>query len=135
MISSSSRKPRTRGITVSDAELDKGLQKAFGFFANGTPTTAPTGTPFVTATYSPTQLTWVPPTADPHRHRHADPGHPDRHPHPATADRPTVNPRRTHPHPAADRNALPHLHTVYTLEGYQNHLCTISSLTAEAVGY
>lgn len=53
---------KARGITVTDAEVDEEMQKAFGYYANGTPTTAPTDAPFSTATLNPTQMTWVPPT-------------------------------------------------------------------------
>lgn len=50
------------GLTVTDEELDAAMQEAFGYFANGTPTIAPTGTPFATATLSAQQETWLPPT-------------------------------------------------------------------------
>jgi parvulin-like peptidyl-prolyl isomerase len=33
-----------RGITVSDAEIQRAIEEAFGFFADGTPTPAPTAT-------------------------------------------------------------------------------------------
>jgi parvulin-like peptidyl-prolyl isomerase len=55
-----------RGITASDAEINKYMQeKIFAFYANGTPTPAPSPTPFSTSTLSPTQLALVPPTATP----------------------------------------------------------------------
>ena len=61
------------GVTVSDAEVEKAVQEAFGYYANGTPTPQPTSTPFVTSTLSPTQLAIVtitptpttPPTSTP----------------------------------------------------------------------
>lgn len=37
-----------RGITVSEEELNKAIEEAFGYFPNGTPTPAPTGTAYVT---------------------------------------------------------------------------------------
>jgi len=37
-----------RGITVSEEELNKAIEEAFGYFPNGTPTAAPTATSFVT---------------------------------------------------------------------------------------
>lgn len=37
-----------RGITVSEEELDKAIEEAFGYFPNGTPTSAPTATAYVT---------------------------------------------------------------------------------------
>lgn len=53
---------KARGITVTDAEVDDQLQQAFGYYAKGTPTVAPTETPYSTATLNPTQQKWVPPT-------------------------------------------------------------------------
>jgi SurA-like N-terminal domain/PPIC-type PPIASE domain len=53
------------GITVTDQEVDKALQDYFGFFPNGTPTTAPTSVPVPTSTLNPTQLFLVPPTSTP----------------------------------------------------------------------
>jgi peptidyl-prolyl cis-trans isomerase D len=37
-----------RGITISEEELNKAIEEAFGYFPNGTPTPAPTGTAYVT---------------------------------------------------------------------------------------
>ena len=61
-----------RGITVSPEEVDKALEEAFGYFADGTPTPEPTATfpptepPTVTPTStegpSPTPLPTEPPT-------------------------------------------------------------------------
>lgn len=53
------------GITVTDEEVEKAMQEAFGFYAAGTPTPQATTIPFATATYAPQQLTLVPPTATP----------------------------------------------------------------------
>ncbi len=53
------------GISVSDAEVDKALQEAFGFYANGTPTPAPTVEPFATATLNAQQKALIPPTSTP----------------------------------------------------------------------
>jgi peptidyl-prolyl cis-trans isomerase D len=52
-----------RGITVSSEEVDKAMQKAFGYYANGTPTSTPTGIILPTSTLNPTQLALEPPTA------------------------------------------------------------------------
>lgn len=54
-----------RGITVSDAEITDALQNYFGYYANGTPTTAATTVPIPTSTLNPTQLVLVPPTVTP----------------------------------------------------------------------
>jgi peptidyl-prolyl cis-trans isomerase D len=37
-----------RGISISEEELNKAVEEAFGYFPNGTPTAAPTGTAYVT---------------------------------------------------------------------------------------
>jgi peptidyl-prolyl cis-trans isomerase D len=61
-----SQEAQKRGITASDAEINAYMQeKIFAFYANGTPTPAPSVTPFSTSTLSPLQLTLVPPTATP----------------------------------------------------------------------
>ena len=50
---------KKRGITVSAAEVDKALQESTNYFANGTPTPAPTATALVLPTINPTQLALV----------------------------------------------------------------------------
>jgi peptidyl-prolyl cis-trans isomerase D len=52
-----------RGITVTEAEIDKALQDYFGYYPDGTPTTEPTSIPVPTSTLNPTQIVLVPPTA------------------------------------------------------------------------
>lgn len=55
---------KRRNITVSDDEINKYIQSnIFGYYADGTPTTAPSPTPFVTSTLSGLQMTLVPYTA------------------------------------------------------------------------
>jgi len=49
----------TRGITVSDEEIDEAIQIAFGFFPDGTPTPTKTATIQSTPTYSETQLSLI----------------------------------------------------------------------------
>jgi parvulin-like peptidyl-prolyl isomerase len=56
---------KARGITVTDAEIEGEVQKAFGYFANGTLTPVPTDAPYATATLNATQIAWVPPTGTP----------------------------------------------------------------------
>jgi cell division septation protein DedD len=52
-----------RGISVTQAEIDKSLQDYFGYYPDGTPTTEPTSIPVPTSTLNPTQIILVPPTA------------------------------------------------------------------------
>jgi peptidyl-prolyl cis-trans isomerase D len=47
------------GLNLSEAEIQQELEQAFGFFANGTPTTTTTATPYTTATLSETQIALV----------------------------------------------------------------------------
>jgi parvulin-like peptidyl-prolyl isomerase len=56
---------KKRGITVTSQEVDKAVQEAFGYFANGTPTPTPTEKLVPTSTLNPTQLALVPPTSTP----------------------------------------------------------------------
>lgn len=53
------------GITVSEQEIDEAIQVAFGYLEEAGTDVELTPTPFVTATYSPQQLTLVPSTATP----------------------------------------------------------------------
>jgi peptidyl-prolyl cis-trans isomerase D len=56
---------KRRGITVSDADIEKAIQDALGYFPDGTPTPQPTLAMAATATLSSLQMTLVPPTATP----------------------------------------------------------------------
>lgn len=56
---------KTRGISISQSELDQAFEEAFGFFENGTPTPTITVTPYSTATLSPEQEAFFPPTSTP----------------------------------------------------------------------
>jgi parvulin-like peptidyl-prolyl isomerase len=52
-----------RGIIVTEDEVDVAFQEAFGYYVDGTPTTAPTEELVPTSTLSPLQKTLIPPTA------------------------------------------------------------------------
>ena len=52
-------KARELGITVSDEDINKELERGFGFFPNGTPTPEPTFAYRATSTFSTTQLAIV----------------------------------------------------------------------------
>ena len=52
-----------RGITVSEEEINKAFEEAFGYFPLGSPTPSPTLEMLPTSTLSPLQLTLIPPTA------------------------------------------------------------------------
>ncbi|MCI0610884.1 MAG: peptidylprolyl isomerase [Anaerolineae bacterium] len=54
-----------RGITVSEAEIQKEIQNEYGFFPDGTPSPTVTPTEFLTPTLSPEQLTIYPATSTP----------------------------------------------------------------------
>jgi parvulin-like peptidyl-prolyl isomerase len=56
------REAAKRGITVTDEEIDKGLEQFLGYYPNGTPTAQPQETALPTSTLSPLQETLVPPT-------------------------------------------------------------------------
>ena len=47
------------GLGLSEADIQQELEQAFGFYANGTPTTTTTVTPYTTATLSETQIALV----------------------------------------------------------------------------
>jgi len=53
------------GITITEEEINKAFQEAFGYFPEGTPTPTPTWVPIPTSTLSPLQMTLVPPTSTP----------------------------------------------------------------------
>jgi hypothetical protein len=59
------REAQKRGITVSDADVEKAVQSNFNYFPSGSPTPTITPTPITTSTLSPLQLTLVGPSATP----------------------------------------------------------------------
>ena len=113
-----------RGITVSDAELEKSIKEnGFNFYPNGTPTVQPTSTAFVLPTMNPTQLALVTITPTPSplpSFTPAPTGLPSETPTPGPTL--TTGPTTT-PLPTA---------TPYTLEGYQQaYQDAIKSLNTE----
>ncbi len=114
------------GITVSEEEVDHAIEEAFGFYKDGTPTPAPTDVILPTATYSPLQMTLIPPTATPGATATATSG-PS-----ATPEPPTATPTVTELAPTATTGptATPFpTETPYTEEGfdtnYQNYVSTL----------
>lgn len=56
------QKANELGISVSEDEIEQAFRAAFGFYPDGTPTPSPTLEVIPTMTYSPLQLTLIPPT-------------------------------------------------------------------------
>ncbi len=54
-----------RGITISDAEVERAIQALFGYYPQGTPTPEPSPTPWASPTLSATQRALLGPTATP----------------------------------------------------------------------
>ncbi len=52
-----------RGISLDEEEIDQAVEEAFGYYANGTPTSQPTSEPIPTSTLSAQQKALIPPTA------------------------------------------------------------------------
>lgn len=114
---------QARGIKVTDAEVDEEMQKAFGFFANGTPTTAPTDVPYSTATLDPTQQAWVPPTETVTTTATLIPGTPTVTLTPTPTTGPSETPTLT---PTAGPSETPQpTPTPMTVEGYNKQLSTL----------
>ncbi len=95
---------KANGIVVTQAEVDKAIQNAVGYFPNGTPTPTLTPTSPVYPTLNPTQLALVSPT-------------------PTATLEPTSTPRPTStPNPSATATPVPSLTptaTPYTLQGFE----------------
>ncbi len=130
---------KARKIEVTDEELEAALQEAFGYYAKGTPTFAPTSTPFVTATLDATQLAWVPPTRTPTPEPTLDPLTPTATattlPPTATAtpSQPTPTPTGPTPTPTLTETPFP-TPTPYTLEGFKTTMADFLA-SAQSVGY
>jgi peptidyl-prolyl cis-trans isomerase D len=110
-----------RGITVTEAEISKAFEEAFGFYPDGTPTPTSTREPVPSATLSGLQMTLVPPTATPVITETATP---------TPTSEPTLAPTEVlTPTATAIPSPTP---TQYTQEGYQSlYQETIDNFQAE----
>ncbi len=125
-----------RGIILSEAEIEKSLQDAFGYFPEGTPTSEPTQEILPTSTLSPMQKTLTAPTATLTATLELSPT--------ATLE-PTVVPTATAtttsiPTPTLVPSITPTeaptaTPTEYTLEGFQNLLDETVQRLNELVGF
>jgi parvulin-like peptidyl-prolyl isomerase len=114
-----------RGITVSQAEIDKAMQEAFGYFANGTPTVTVTPTTPPTESLNPTQLALVTLTPIPTNTAEATATATETAPQTTTPGGPTNTPTAAPVTPTVTSTAAPSATpTPYTLEGYQNQVKT-----------
>jgi parvulin-like peptidyl-prolyl isomerase len=106
-----------RNIVIPPSEVDKALQEAFGYYANGTPTPAPTFTlgPTATLTLTPTLAPGVTPTLAP-----------------TLAPTATVEPTLT-PTAGPSPTPLPTA-TPYTFEGYQKSFTDFTSNLSKTTG-
>lgn len=59
------KEAESRGITVTDEEIDEVFQGQFGYYPGGFPTPEPTTAPLPTSTLSPTQVAMLSPTPEP----------------------------------------------------------------------
>jgi peptidyl-prolyl cis-trans isomerase D len=109
-----------RGITASDAEVEKAIQEAYSFYPDGTPTPTITPTAFEYPTLTSEQLTIYPSTATPTTAPTATPA-PTSTPDPAI---PTATPDSGLPTPTfVPEDATPTA-TPYTLDGYKSEYQT-----------
>lgn len=111
-----------RGITVSEAEVDKAVQEAYRFFPDGTPTPTITPTAFEYPTLSPEQLTIYPSTATPTTAPTSTP-EPTSTPDPSVTATPTESAagRAT---PTFVPEDVPATATPYTEEGFKSEYAT-----------
>lgn len=119
-----------RGIVVTDAEVEKALQAAFGYYPDGTPTPTSEPTPVYTPTISPKQLSMLAPTATATQ---APAGQVTETPTEAPTELPaeptaTLDPNAT---PAPTSTPFPTA-TPYTEEGYKAAVKSIESELADA---
>lgn len=104
------------GISITDEDIDKELERGFGFFPNGTPTPEPTYVFLPTSTLSPQQLAIITITPTPSPEPTLTPG-PTETPDPALLT-PTVESGTATAVPTATQ--IPPTPTEYTREGFEN---------------
>jgi parvulin-like peptidyl-prolyl isomerase len=97
-----------RGITLTEEEIEKELQSAFGYYADGTPTPTTAFEPIPTSTLSSLQQTLVPPTET------ATPGDT------LTTEAPPTEAPTSESSPTVEATPSPSP-TPYTFEGYQKY--------------
>ncbi len=114
-----------RGITVSQAEIDKSMQEAFGYFANGTPTVTVTPTIPPTEALNATQQALVTITPIPTNTATATVPPTETATQTATPGGPTNTPTAAPVPPTATQTAAPSAtSTPYTLDGYNKQVKT-----------
>jgi parvulin-like peptidyl-prolyl isomerase len=103
-----------RGITVSDAEVEKSIQENFNFFPNGTPSPTVTPTEFSYPTFTSQQLTLYPSTATP-----GPTSIPEATATPENSVTPTATATTAPPTPSPVPQPPTATATAFTLEGFQ----------------
>ena len=118
------------GITVTDAEIDTYIQENFGYYANGTPTPAPTEKIYPTSTLSRTQMALITatpiPTAVPTEAITATATLESTPSEVAPTEAPTEIPSPT---------SIPPTPTQYTYEGFQGLYSTMVANVGTQTGY
>lgn len=118
------------GITVTDAEVDTYIQENFGYYANGTPTPAPTEKIYPTSTLSRTQMALITatpiPTAVPTEAITATATLESTPSEVAPTEAPTEIPSPT---------SIPPTPTQYTYEGFQGLYSTMVANVGTQTGY
>jgi peptidyl-prolyl cis-trans isomerase D len=113
-----------RGITVSEAEVEKAIQEAYNFFPDGTATPTITPTAWEYPTLTSEQLTLYPSTATATSAPTFTPA-PTSTPDPAATATATATPESSRPTPTfVPEDVLP-TETPYTLEGFQEEYGTV----------
>jgi hypothetical protein len=113
------------GIEVTQEDIDQAIQEAFRYFPEGTPTPAPTSTPFSMPTLSAAELALVTATPTATLYVTATPD-PSATPEPTATPTPTAEPTEV---PTA--TATP---TEYTLEGFQSEYQDVLTYYQDELG-